>query len=139
LPAASDPAVRAGLVPRPLRKGSELMQLPLRTRPATGRARLGLGAVALAAVLVPVGLARIDAASAALPTRGGASDSPERGSAAGLGPLSGLLPPSKFSEESALQVDLSRQSVRLPLYPGDVEGKRALDKAAFNGGDDFLG
>jgi hypothetical protein len=44
----------------------------------------------------------------------------ERGSAAGLGQLSGLLPRKKLTVESAIQVNLSNETVRLPLYPGDA-------------------
>ena len=40
------------------------------------------------------------------------------GSATGLGQLSGLLPSSHLTEESAIQVNLSNETVRLPLYPG---------------------
>jgi hypothetical protein len=40
------------------------------------------------------------------------------GAAAGLGQLNGLLPRDHLTTESALQVDLSKESVRLPLYPG---------------------
>src|ERR1700746_3438449 len=40
------------------------------------------------------------------------------GSAKGLGPLTGLLPRDHLTEESAIQVDLSSESVRLPLYKG---------------------
>src|SRR5260370_31185953 len=40
------------------------------------------------------------------------------GSAAGLGQLSGLLPRDHLTTESALQVDLPHETVRLPLYPG---------------------
>jgi hypothetical protein len=40
------------------------------------------------------------------------------GAATGLGQLSGLLPRDHLTEESALQVDLSNETVRLPLYPG---------------------
>jgi hypothetical protein len=36
----------------------------------------------------------------------------------GLGPTSGLLPRDHLTEESAIQVDLSKESVRLPLYEG---------------------
>ena len=39
-------------------------------------------------------------------------------SAKGLGPISGLLPRDHLTEESAIQVDLSNESVRLPLYQG---------------------
>ena len=45
------------------------------------------------------------------------------GAATGLGQLSGLLPRDHLTEESALQVDLSNETVRLPLYPGKVHGK----------------
>ena len=75
---------------------------------------------AAAAVLV--------AASAVLTTvgSGGASAAPARVTAAtagGLGQLTGLLPRNKLTEESALQVNLSKETVRLPLYPGTANGK----------------
>jgi hypothetical protein len=40
------------------------------------------------------------------------------GSAGGLGPVTGLLPRQNLTEESAIQVNLSNESVRLPLYKG---------------------
>src|SRR5690349_19505743 len=40
------------------------------------------------------------------------------GAAEGLGPTTGLLPRDHLTLESAIQVDLSRESVRLPLYKG---------------------
>src|SRR5215207_5211282 len=40
-----------------------------------------------------------------------------------LGQLSGLLPRDQLTEESAIQVDLSKESVRLPLYKGKADGK----------------
>jgi hypothetical protein len=43
--------------------------------------------------------------------------------AAGLGPTTGLLPRSHLTEESAIQVDLSKETVRLPLYRGRAMGK----------------
>jgi len=46
------------------------------------------------------------------------------GMAAGLGQLTGLLPRNHLFEESALQVNLSNETVRLPLYPGDAHGQR---------------
>ena len=75
---------------------------------------------AAAAVLVAV--------SAVLTTvgSGGANAAPARATAAkagGLGQLTGLLPRNKLTEESALQVDLSKETVRLPLYPGTANGK----------------
>src|SRR5262245_29848156 len=39
-------------------------------------------------------------------------------SSKGLGPITGLLPRAHLTVESALQVDLSKESVRLPLYKG---------------------
>jgi hypothetical protein len=44
-------------------------------------------------------------------------------SAAGLGPLNGLLPRDHLTLESAIQVDLNKETVRLPLYPGKANGK----------------
>jgi hypothetical protein len=41
----------------------------------------------------------------------------------GLGPLSGVLPRDHLTEESAIQVDLSKESVRLPLYKGKANGQ----------------
>jgi hypothetical protein len=46
----------------------------------------------------------------------GAKDTP--GAAKGLGQLSGLLPRDHLTTESAIQVDLSKETVRLPLYKG---------------------
>jgi hypothetical protein len=43
----------------------------------------------------------------------------------GLGQLSGLLPRDHLTEESAIQVDLSNETVRLPLYKGVAYGKTA--------------
>jgi hypothetical protein len=51
----------------------------------------------------------------------GSTDAP--GSAKGLGPLTGLLPRDHLTVESALQVDLSKESVRLPLYKGKANGE----------------
>jgi hypothetical protein len=51
----------------------------------------------------------------------GSKDAPA--SAKGLGPLSGLLPRDHLTEESAIQVDLSKESVRLPLYEGSANGQ----------------
>src|SRR6266700_3042800 len=43
----------------------------------------------------------------------------------GLGQLSGLLPRNKLTTESAIQVDLSHETVRLPLYKGEAYAKTA--------------
>ena len=44
-------------------------------------------------------------------------------SAQGLGRLTGLLPRDHLTEESAIQVDLSKETVRLPLYQGRANGE----------------
>ena len=41
----------------------------------------------------------------------------------GLGQMSGLLPRDHLTEQSALQVDLTKDTVRLPIYPGVSHGK----------------
>jgi hypothetical protein len=43
----------------------------------------------------------------------------------GLGQMSGLLPRDHLTEESAIQVDLSTEAARLPLYKGVAYGKTA--------------
>jgi len=45
-------------------------------------------------------------------------DADNRGSATGLGQLSGFLPTDKLTLESAIDVNLSNETVRLPIYPG---------------------
>jgi len=42
----------------------------------------------------------------------------------GLGPATGLLSRDHLTLESAIQVILSKETVRLPLYPGTAHGKR---------------
>ena len=61
------------------------------------------------------------AAAIASQALGGSKDAPS--SANGLGPLTGLLPRDHLTEESAIQVDLSKESVRLPLYKGKANGE----------------
>ena len=68
------------------------------------------------------------AVSAVLTTVGcGGANAPAKATAAkagGLGQLTGLLPRNHLTEESALQVDLSHETVRLPLYPGTANGQK---------------
>ena len=71
------------------------------------------GIAALTLAIVAAGIA-----SQAL---GGAKDAPA--SAKGLGPLTGLVPRDHLTEESAIQVDLSKETVRLPLYKGEANGQ----------------
>jgi hypothetical protein len=42
------------------------------------------------------------------------------GAAKGLGQLSGVLPRSNLTLESAIEINLSKEYARLPLYPGDA-------------------
>jgi hypothetical protein len=42
----------------------------------------------------------------------------DQGAATGLGQLSGLLPRQNLTEESAIQINLSNETARLPLYKG---------------------
>jgi hypothetical protein len=46
------------------------------------------------------------------------------GASSRLGQLTGLLPRDHLTEESAINVDLDKETVRLPLYPGVANGKR---------------
>jgi hypothetical protein len=86
---------------------------------ARKRAAIALIA-ALAAAVFTIQLA--GSASAAKHHRGKQRGhlSGAQGSATGLGQLSGLLPRNKLTLESAIQVNLSNDTVRLPLYPGDA-------------------
>jgi len=71
-----------------------------------------LGAIAVAAV-----------AAAAMGGLALAQSKDAPASAKGLGPLTGLLPRDQLTVESAIQVNLSKESVRLPLYKGKADGK----------------
>src|SRR5689334_5696167 len=72
------------------------------------RRRWGFAAATLA-------LAAFAAVAVSGALAGGKDDS---GAAKGLGQLTGLLPRDHLTEESAIQVDLSKETVRLPLYKG---------------------
>ena len=89
-----------------------------RWRSSSLRTKTLVGLTALATA----GLGSFAAASQASTTSTKAPKS-AAGSAAGLGQLSGMLPSSKFVEESAINVNLTKQTVRLPLYPGKAGGK----------------
>jgi hypothetical protein len=84
------------------------------------RAPIAILATAAAAigVAVPVGVLTQQRATAAVISRAAS------GAATGLGQSSGLLPRNKLTLESAIQVNLSDETVRLPLYPGEAGGKR---------------
>src|SRR5256714_14103728 len=51
----------------------------------------------------------------------GGKDAPS--AAKGLGQLTGLLPRDQLTVESAIQVDLDKETVRLPLYKGEANGQ----------------
>ena len=66
----------------------------------------------------------VAAASAVLATGAFAAQNTTPSRAGGLGPTSGLLPRDHLTLESAIQVNLSKETVRLPLYPGTAHGQR---------------
>src|SRR5256712_1278953 len=85
---------------------------PFRSARANKRVLIGLIAVLLVATLV-----------ALLPGIVGTKVRSAWAKVGGLGQLSGLLPRDHLTEESAIQVDLSHETVRLPLYPGEAHGQ----------------
>ena len=64
------------------------------------------------------------AASAVLATAAFAAQDTTTAKAGSLGPTTGLLPRDHLTLGSAIQVNLSRETVRLPLYPGTANGKK---------------
>jgi hypothetical protein len=94
-------------------------RLSTASRPTNQRALIGaraalLVAMVFAAIIGMVGPRVNSASAAAVEARAG-----------GLGQLSGLLPRNHLTVESAIQVDLSHETVRLPLYKGEANGKTA--------------
>ena len=87
--------------------------------PASKRGLIGVLAVAVAVgtSLTLAGCAG-STASAASPASATPTQTGVPGEATGLGQLSGLLPRDHLTLESAIQVNLSNETVRLPLYPG---------------------
>lgn len=81
--------------------------------------RLKMSLIAVTAAVMVSG--RLLVATGGTAGAAGANDAPPQ--ATGLGQLSGLLPRDHLTQESALQVDLSRETVRLPLYKGKAHGK----------------
>ena len=67
-------------------------------------------------VLIP--FLAVAAAASAIGFANTAGADSRTASSRGLGQLTGLLPQNKLTTESAIQVDLSKETVRLPLYPG---------------------
>ena len=81
---------------------------------------LGSARRALAAILLGLSVLALGIASH-WPAPAKADDKPP-GAASGLGQLTGLLPRNQLVLESALQVDLTQETVRLPLYKGTANG-----------------
>jgi hypothetical protein len=78
-----------------------------------------------AAVAAAIGIAvPVGVLSQQAPTSAAVLSRAASGAAGGPGQLSGLLPRNKLTLESAIQVNLSNETVRLPLYPGEAGGKR---------------
>src|SRR5215467_7919693 len=77
-----------------------------------------LAALAAAASLGLAGWAGAASAAPAAPAASTGCKGKVPGAAHGLGQLCGLLPRDQLTLESALQVNLSNETVRLPLYPG---------------------
>src|SRR5215470_3345373 len=69
-----------------------------------------------------IGVVAVVAAVVGGQAAAGGKDAP--GSATGLGRLTGLLPRDHLTEESAIQVDLSKETARLPLYQGEANGQK---------------
>src|SRR6201996_3374754 len=85
------------------------------------RTRLAITLIAaLAATLFAIQMGGSASAATKHRTKHHAHTSGGQGSATGLGQLSGLLPRNKLTEESAIQVNLNNDPVRLPIYPGDA-------------------
>ncbi len=85
-----------------------------RSVPARKRGPIAVLAAAVAAAVSLAVAGYAGSAASAAP----AARAQGTGSATGLGQLSGLLPRDHLTEESAIQVNLSNETVRLPLYPG---------------------
>lgn len=79
--------------------------------------------IALLAFLVAIPIAFV---SLGIPGHGaGTASALAKNQSGGLGQQSGLLPRNHLTEESAIKVDLSKETVRLPLYKGEAYGKTA--------------
>lgn len=85
-------------------------------------------AVAGAALSLPLALTGLSASASVAPATGGTAGTSGTSAGvtlqtSGLGPVSGRLSPSKFTITSAVNVDLTNHTVRLPLHRGTFRGK----------------
>jgi hypothetical protein len=87
---------------------------------ARTRALIGMFALLVAASVAVVAL---DSAGFAAGPAVAQAEHDGSVTAQGLGPQSGLLPRDHLTLESAIQVDLSKETVRLPLYKGKANGQ----------------
>jgi hypothetical protein len=87
-------------------------------KPWLARKRGPIAVLAALAAGASLGLAGWAGAASAAPAAPAAPADGVPGEANGLGQLSGLLPRDQLTLESAIQVNLSNETVRLPLYPG---------------------
>jgi hypothetical protein len=88
-------------------------------RTLTKRTLVGAAALVIAAAVAVAGTQALGGSSSE--ALAGAKHRP--GAAKGLGKLRGKLPRDKLTLESAIKVDLSKETVRLPLYQGRADGK----------------
>jgi hypothetical protein len=95
------------------------MRRPFKAITARKRALIALSTTLGAALLAVVLLSA--AGQGATPAAARAAH--RAGAPTGLGQLTGLLPRNKLTTESAIQVDLDKESVRLPLYKGKANGE----------------
>src|SRR5689334_7855426 len=99
-----------------------LMKNPYRW--ATAHKRFAVSLVALVVALSAVGAAGAAARDGSHGNREHDGQD-EHDSGGDLGPTAGLLARDHLTEESAIQIDLSHESVRLPLYKGRANGQTA--------------
>ena len=82
--------------------------------PARKRGLIAVLAAAVAASTSLAVAAGAGTAASAAPVRAGQAP----GESTGLGQLTGILPASHLTLQSAIEVNLSQEYVRLPIYPG---------------------
>ena len=104
--------------PADVRRGKEDLNVNRRIFRRVPARKRGLIAVLAAMVAASTGLTIAASAGTAASAAPAARADQVPGAATGLGQLTGLLPASHLTLESTIQVDLSNETVRLPLYPG---------------------
>ena len=76
------------------------------------------GLIAVLAALLAAGTALGIAVGGGAASAAPAARAQTPAEASGLGQLTGLLPSNKLTLESTIQVNLSNETARLPVYPG---------------------